>query len=284
MTDERLFALLDRFFLTAKKRNHYPARLGLGDANKTLYATEGGAQRVGYVWARVNLPGGTAPRQVLCRKAAVAYGQPVWVTVGLNGDLEVVEEDVSEALAYWGEFGTGNSPQHAPTHGYYGADPLTLDSRQVKPLLTRPANAPGLSVWVEALFYMNGGSQAYWPGGALDLSAYVPTVAGHQRIVITALHTLTNTLTAFAGNTAFYNYSTFKYVPFTGSDVAAVSVTGQVLLSGAVRLYAGQTRIDKWDCFLDARNWLMGRLNYDDILTDSDGDVLSDTDGNVLTI
>lgn len=283
MADERLHQLLDQFFSTAKKRNHYPARLGLGDADRTLYATEGGVQRLGYVWARVSLPQGTAPRQVLCRKAAIAYGQPVWVAIGLNGDLEVVEEDVSEAIDYWGEFGTGNVAQHAPTHGYYGADPLTLDSRQIKPLLTRPGNTPGLSVWVEALFYNNGASRVYWPGGALDLTAYLPVTTGYQRVVLTALDTASNSLTVFTGESVFYNFSTFKYVPFSGDDVKSIPVTGQVLLSMAVRLYAGQTRIDRWDCFLDCRPFI-GRNSYDDILTDSEGRVLSDSDGNVLTV
>lgn len=283
MTDQRIFDLFTKAVDKARKSIPVRARLGLGDADKTLFVIENGAKRDGYIWARIMLPTGATPVQVLCRKTAAVYGAPVWIQENFDGILEVIEEDVTEAIAYFGEYGTGNAPQHAPSHGYYGHDSLRLKSLQIDPLLTRPNDTPGLLAYVEPLIYSAGGVNAVWDGGTIDLSPYVPVSTGYQRLVITALDMGSNTLIAFAGSQSFVNLSESRFMPFSRQDAASIETTGNVLLSAAVRLYAGQSRIDKWDVPFDMRQWFTGRsLEFDRILTDGRGDVLSDGIGNVL--
>lgn len=283
---ERINDLLTKLHTTGRKREVLRGRLGLGDAAKTLVVVEGGVKREGYVWCRITQPSGMSPRQVINRKVANTYGLAVWLREGLDGDLEVIEEDTSESIEYFRGHGSGNLPEHAPSHSYYGHDSVRIDPRQFTPLLTRPNTTPGLTVLVDPLVYPVNGATVVFDGGTLDLTSYVPSVAGYQRLVITALNMDTNTLTAFAGTASFVNLSSSTYNPFTRAQANAITVTGNVLTSCVVRLYTGQTRIRREDIVFDWRQWLVtgASLSFDSILTDSNGSVLSDSNGNVLTV
>jgi hypothetical protein len=238
----------------AKKAKTYRARLGYGDGI-TLHID--GRSR-SWVWARILGVDSGAPREILCTKVAPRYG--VWVKVERNTEdhFEVMEYEQAAGDAY-AEGGTvPNVAPHNTTHSLHDIDPIRVDSLQFKPLLTRPTEpAASLSVYMESLVYLDSsGALQEWPGGAVDLSSYVPTGANTQRIVIVGLDKSDNSSTVLAADVAVKLQGNVYYVPFSIDEVAQIFVANEIEPSAAVRLYKDQTTLQQHDIFKDLRRFL----------------------------
>jgi hypothetical protein len=91
-------------------------------------------------------------------------------------------------------------PQHGPTHSAVtGSDPAYMDLRNLLPGRVRQTDVATSSVYAEGLYYDYAGALAYFPGGDIDLAAYVPGVADTHRYVLVSIDPTTNDLAATGG-------------------------------------------------------------------------------------
>lgn len=244
MTDEyfELRRAFDSATDAAYRRSIRKAKLGDGNNNLRV------SGRPGYVYARF---GDASVGQVRCTKVMPVYGLDVNVRRGVDGIMEVVEIDHDLAMAFT-DGRPANVGPHAAYHSRLGPDALYIEGLQFRPLLTRPATTPGLTVYIEAYAYRYNGFNKYFSGGEVDLTSYVPSTSGQHTFVIVSLDPATNTPVVTPGTTTTPFVPSTTSIPFTGSDVAGIQ-TGSLMRSAAVRLYYGQTVIRPIDIFMDLR-------------------------------
>jgi hypothetical protein len=247
MTDE-LFKQLTEMGHTQRVLRGKPAILGDGQGNLHVVNPDG-SRANGMVWARV---AGLGICSVRCRKVATQYALPVIVDYGIDRILEVIEENGVEATDFSGNRGMSVGPH---SHDLLGPNPDIVQGLRFMPLLVTPTNPPSLSVYVWPYHYTYGGAHKYWPGGSYDLTALVPAASSQQKIVIMCLNPATNTQTHVAGSDITPLLPGGSGIPFTGADIAAIDATAYER-EAAVRLYAGQTTIERGDLIADLRNYI----------------------------
>lgn len=249
----RFDSAFDKYLRRQAKRERYQATLG---NYAGLIAVPSG--RADYASAMVQLPTGIAEMEVRCTKVPRQAGLPVIVRRSVIDDVfEVEEQDPRQATTFWDGAGTGNVGSHASSHGYYGSDPLLISALQLQEFRVTPTDPPSLSVSVGPYLYPYAGVWKAFAGGTLSLTAKVPSAALNQRVIVVGIDGSSNTLTTLDGT------SQYKITPGTSAqlfvltDVAAAlnanTVPDDFIPAAAVRLYNGQTAIQKWDCFADAK-------------------------------
>jgi len=93
------------------------------------------------------------------------------------------------------------TPKHGPTHNAVeGSDPAFMDTRNLLPGRVRQTDVATMSVYAEALYYSGAGAMAYFPGGDIDLTPYVPGTADTRRYVLVAVDADTNGLALTGGD------------------------------------------------------------------------------------
>jgi hypothetical protein len=248
-------ALIDKVFYTSRQRSVYRVALGNGDGSTVYVANRGRS----WVWGRFLAINTGTPTEILCTKISPLYGAIVRVEKNIDGYWEVMEFEPLAAEGYAEGQAIPNVAAHGWTHGFYGSDPMAVDSRQLQPLQTWPTDPLSLSVNVGPLAYLDSnGDPAYFAGGTLDLTSYVPTSASQQRIVIVGLNRDTGALVATAGSPTIELQGNLIYVPYDSAAVYAIALDLEIEPSAPVRLYYGQTTITNYDIFLDMRRWLGG--------------------------
>ncbi|MGQ9491720.1 MAG: hypothetical protein ACUVS6_13690 [Anaerolineae bacterium] len=200
--------------------------------------------RPGYVWAReYGQPAGVF--QVFNPSVTAWAGLPVLIAADPKTPFRrrVIGVDW-EILAQHGEYnGDPFLPQHAASHirfdGYYATDPVDVYLRMLLPLRCEPAS--GLKVRVAPLVYYVHGARQYYAGtDSLDLSEYVPTVAGKSRRVLIYLDTTTNTAKVAPG-------------PLGSSVPSDPAVPAGGIPSAYILLTHGATALDEKTDFQDVR-------------------------------
>lgn len=258
MTD-KLDKLIQEAFDSAnyasERRTTFTATLGRGDGTLTT-------DRVGYVWARVNLPAGVTPMIIKAHRVTIANGALVDVRRDVDGFYEAFRASTSKgSQEYWERYGTGNTPQHAPTHGLYGNDPLSIMSPQFLPLSVRPAAPSSTSVIVHRGVYRDSaGELQEFDTTTVDLADEIAALSGdEQQLVVLSLNLSDGTITKTTGTTV-EDATDRVYCPFTGDNALAIAVADGEMALSAVRIYAGQTNIVRADIpeWLDMRNWFGG--------------------------
>lgn len=250
MKDDKLFSSLTQMGHTQDVLSKMSAKLG--DGNNNLYAYRpDGSRDPGMVWARVD---GLGVCRVRCRKVTQKYGWPVRVAYAHDGVLEVVGEDGVKSIHFAGEW-SGEVGSHRKSHDLLGSDPDFVQGLRLKPLLCRPTNTPGLSVYVEPYSYEYGGVRKSWLGGELDLTAEVPTTGSEQVLIVVCLDPSTNTLSYYTGTVVAPFVPGATGQPFTAADIDAID-TGADWQSAAIRSYAGQTQFLWPDWVMDRRGWI----------------------------
>lgn len=255
--DVQLQRAFDGAAYRSYQRSRIPARLGNGDGSTLYVSDDNNNQIFGKVWAR--LDGENAPRAVEMGSSMVAYDMQVIIFVDSQGNYKIEGKQVAAGNAYIqndpnGLPFVGDVAPHAATHGRFAPDPIIVESPQFFPLAVRPTQNPSLSVRVEKGWYYVDGEEYPWAGGIIDLTDYVPSGADEQVPVIVAINSVTNEIAVYEGTTIT---STSIGVPFTPSDVAAITVGDAVIRLAAVRLKNGMTGIGLIDIFEDLRPFYM---------------------------
>jgi len=141
-------------------------------------------------------------------------------------------------------------PIHGTTHTWGNSDPAPIDIRNLLPGRLSATSPSSMSVRGEALRYEYNGILKDFSGDTIDLTAYVPGVAGQHRGVLVSIDPATNTLVATPGVT------TPTPVPVDKPDVPA-----HYIPLGIVVLANGDTEIDETDIY-DYRILLTGMGAY----------------------
>lgn len=262
-SDRRLRKALTRAGWRQDEENTFKAYLGKGDAANTVIPVDAnGNVRHGYIWARIAFPKGLQARVVINRKVSPINGYPVFVKRITNSRWEVEGSIPDEANAFMEGKGLADVPPHTTTHGAWGSDPLYIFSQQLNPLGLQFGS--GLTVTIDPLFYRVGSSKKYYAGGTFDVSSYLPAVGGGQRVLLISLDTITNDLVAYTSGIGSFS-SPPPAMPYTGADVVGLHNDSGILDAHAIRLYNGQTVVDRTDYIQDARSWLdVGALISED--------------------
>jgi hypothetical protein len=253
MSSRRMRRALNRLDVRMEEENSFKAYLGKGDAASTVIPVDpNGNIRHGYVWARIVFPKGLQAQVIINRAVLPVHGYPVWVKKGKDG-WEVEGSNIGEAAPFMQEQGLMDVAPHGSAHGFYGADPLYLFSQQLNPLGIRFGS--GMTVTIEPLFYRVGNADKYFAGASLSLSSYLPVLAGGQRPVLIGLDTAANEIVVYGGGVGSFS-SPPPAMPYTGANVVGLNTTSGVLSAHGIRLYYGQTVVDRTDYIVDARSWL----------------------------
>ena len=173
---------------------------------------------------------------------------------------------------------------HSWTHYRFGPDPLYIEGLAFLPLTARPSDPPAMTVTVEQAFYRYDGTDKVWEEAAsTDLTSFVPTSpvpdGVTQHFVIICLDRTDSTLVVVDGTSTSGASSA---VPFTVSDVSAISIDATYYPIAAIRFYFGQTTIQANDIFMDRRLWGSDRFYENIIMTDGEGAIMVDGEGDVM--
>lgn len=249
---DNLIKAFDRARQKSEIRSIFTARLGRGDG--TLVT-----DRPGYVWARIFLPSGVSTQIIKAHEVTIAYGAIVDVKRDTDGFFAAFRANTTAGgQEYWGNLGSGNVPRHGSSHGLYGPDPIFIESPQLEPLAITPTIPSGQSVQVHRGMYFDADSvlQAF-PGEVVDLSTDIAALsAGHQQLIVIGLDVSDGTMSTAAGLSSS-DMTNVANVPFTTAEALAITVGSTVQRLGAVRIYSGQTAIQRIDLpkKLDLRLW-----------------------------
>lgn len=251
--DKELLSAFDQATFASEQRRTFLARLGRGDG--TLLT-----DRLGWVWARIMLPGGMASKIIKAHQVTIANDALVDVRLDADGRYEAIKASTAAgAQEYWARHGTGNTPQHGGTHGVYGPDPLEIESIQFLPLSVRPTLPSGTSVSViGGLYHDTDGDLQSRSTTTVDLSSEIAALTGdEQRLVVIALNVDTGAISKTTGAIQDFGDGP-PYMPFTQANALAITLTNSERPLHAVRIYAGQTNIVRSDVVpeLDLRSWL----------------------------
>ena len=208
------------------------------------------ANEPGMVWVRIERGQTRSVDRARNLKAPLIPDLPVRVAPGKNNpnELEVIDLD-SSAWTFLGTDAPGITSPHSHEPGFGMEDPVS--ARRMKMGLVHATNPLSLSVYIEPFHYVYEGEGKYWPGGALDLTSFVPATAGTWSWIKVGINPISNVAVAVTGTA----YSFF--VPLSEDLLAAVAFDGYLSLAG-VKLRAGQTLINnEWD-FADCTPWRSG--------------------------
>ena len=231
-------------------QNDFPATLG--SATGVLAAPSGLA---GYVAAQVMVPSGLTEMEVRCVDPSIPRRAGLKVRVrkeyGVWTAYRVDPEYVTDF------YGGNPSGATAGELGYFGANAMVLDTRQVSTLRVYPTDPPSLSVTVGEYLVRYGDTWLAYAGGTLDLTAKVPSAGLMQKIVIVGMDGSAGTVTTVDGADTYRITAGSDAQPFTVTDIAlmlnSATIPRDFLPGTAVRLYQGQTTVQKWDIFLDVK-------------------------------
>ncbi len=232
------------------KQNDFPATLG--SATGVLAAPSGQA---GYVTAQVQVPSGLTEMEVLCVDPSVPRRAGLKVRVKKEyGVWTAYRVDPAYVTDFYGGNPSGAT---AGELGYFGANALVLDARQVSTLRVYPTDPPSLLVTIGPYLYQYGDTWFAYAGGTLDVTAKVPAAALMQKIIVVGLDGSAGTITTVDGADTYRFTAGSDAQPFTVTDIAlmlnSATIPPDFIPCTALRLYAGQTAVNKWDIFYDAK-------------------------------
>lgn len=210
--------------------------------------------RPGYIWAQVKAADSVSVAQIRCDKVLPQMGMEVLCRKNrYDGVLEVVEGAPDVMSEYFDGMGSANVGPHGWAHGLYGPDVDWIESGRFLPLLVHPTYPQSLSVEIEPFYYVYSDSRQYYAGETVDLTAYVPSNSGEQRLIVIDLDPSTGTAAVIAADPVYSAIVPSQGHPFTSSDITAVSLTSGRLQVEALRLYTSQTEIGWLDYVTDLR-------------------------------
>ena len=197
-----------------------------------------------YVWvriggdprypARANNIQGVAPSPDLPVMVGFPPGKRELYVLGL----------AAEATAYYDGRLPGNVGLHTHEVGSLW-DPVSARRLKMGRVKAHQVNGVyGMKVWIEPHFHAGG----WWPGGAIDLTDYVPDSAGFHRWVKVGMDEDANQPVAYPGDLAP------KALPLTEEQLAAVPFPAGVAYAG-VKLVYGDTAVDQESRFADCTPW-----------------------------
>jgi hypothetical protein len=231
------------------QRREYYAKLGDGSGNVDT-------GRANYVFARVSMPDGITVSEVLCVRLTPVNDLPVRIATNTDDQLEVMSFDPTQIASYYGDDRPpGGGGPHGWTHQRLAIDPVQLGRLQVRDLLTTPTDPASTSVYIDPYFYRTDAGYQYWQGGTVDLSAYIPGTLYQHRPLLIGIDGNTNTAQVLSGSVELYPGMADTINPFTGEHAARIIPPDDFIESAGVRVRYGQTQIQGYDLFLDARQW-----------------------------
>ncbi len=257
MLNTKLRTAITKLIKREAKEETFHGRLGDPEGNLNVFDFND-ERMYGYNLCQTTLPGEDGTRVVVVRNRKVAerpYLDVILRYSPIDGELEVLEEDPTMAHAMMGDVST-NVPTHAALHTIYGPDPLYIEAKQFKPsLLCHPTDTPSLFVTVKPFWYRWDGTNEYYEGEDLELTAEVPTNAGEQLLVVVAFDPATKTINYYTGTAVVPFVSSLYTQVFTSDDILAID-SGTDWPVAAIRLYATQTEILWFDIIADLRQFV----------------------------
>lgn len=124
-------------------------------------------------------------------------------------------------------------------------------SRNLLPGRIRWTTAGGLLIYIEPFHYDGG----YFPGGTLDLTAYVPSVANKKAWVKVWVNPNAANVNAMPGATAGSNVD-LSVNPMSEADLAAITISPSYIPVAGIVLTNGDTAITSTTLIADARQWI----------------------------
>ena len=209
----------------------------------------------GFVFVRIDGDGDRV-RHALCRSVLPLYNQPVIVAYSDERPrtLEVVDLNIAalppaaDGGPSWD--GSASLGKHASQHALLGGDTIWIQTKQVLPLRTRPADPASMRVFVESGAYQYGSGFNYWPGGyTSDMTAHIPATADTQLFRVVYIDAATNALAYVNSAETADDLYLANY-----EDVLDLIPTNCVPLS-AIRLANGMTTIVEVDIY-DLRSFV----------------------------
>lgn len=282
MTSDDLLRVARQAIVKTVRFEGVPGLLGSTDGSTIRYTDPSGTLHNDKMWVRLGGEGGTTEAVAKAGAVPLIYDLPVRVA-NRDGTPTIISIDDTRISARTGGYPL-ETGLHAWTHYRLGPDPLYIEGLAFLPLMARPSSPPAMTVTVEQAFYRYEGTDKVWEtGDSADLSSYVPSepVVSDQHFIIICLDRVNNALAVVDGTDAT---STSSDVPFTVSDVSAISIDATYYPIAAIRFYYGQTTIQVNDIFMDLRLWGGGGNHFDvnTIMTDGDGAVMADGEGNLM--
>jgi hypothetical protein len=206
-----------------------------------------------HVYVRMGRDEETATlHKVLNHAVAPVPDLPVWVERTAEGTLAIVGVRAVEYQVFAGGTRTGATvAPHTHEPGGGMVDPVSV--RRIKPGLVRAYKDPttgqyGMLVYIEPFALRHQGIDKYWPGGTINLTAYLPATANTHRWVKVGLDPDTLTPVAVAGP------EKSGLVDLSAAELGAISFQSYIPCGG-VKLAHSQTAISRESDFLDFRPW-----------------------------
>jgi hypothetical protein len=210
--------------------------------------------RPGYIWAQIKTADSVSVIQIRCDKVLPQMGMAVICRKNrYDGVLEVVEGAPDTMNEYFNGLGSANTGTHAWAHGLYGPDVDWIESGRFLPLLIHPTDPPSLSVVVREFYYVYDGARVCHAEEEVDLTSYVPSNTGEQRLVILDFVPSTGAIAITAADPIYSTIVPSTGHPFVAADIEAISLVAGRSPVMAWRLYASQTEINWIDYVKDQR-------------------------------
>lgn len=253
MTDVReLRKAFDKAVHGSQRRARMAGRLGYQDSSGNWVLDVPGWPY--HVYVRMGRDEETATlHKVLNHSVAPVPDLPVWVEKNTDGVLAIAGVRTAEFQVFAG--GTRTGAIVAPhTHEPGGGMVDPVSERRIKPGLVRAyksSGAYGLSVYIEPFTFRYNGIEKRWPGGTVNLTAYLPGTANTHRWVKVGVDPSTVTAVAIGGP------EKSKLVDLLASELDAISFQSYIPLAGVTLVY-GQTAISSETSFLGCRPWWSG--------------------------
>lgn len=187
--------------------------------------------RVNKLWVRIKDKSGESTTLITAYAGNAPYkpNYPVYLLEAPSGDFFVFMADWSRAEQFMGYKNplqaVGVHTHDVQTGGLYDL----VSEHRFKPGRVRIVS--GLIVYIEAFWYNYGGDTKYFPGGGIDLTAYVPGTSAQHRWVRVGVDPSSNAPTATAG----VNYP--LAIELTDSLLDNISFSGLISCAGVVLEY-----------------------------------------------
>ncbi len=235
---QRLQHFFNAAVARAQRDRELPAALGRkpGVTEASNFTVPG---KPGFTWVRVNAGDGTTIVPAINHVVANKPDIPVWVAENESGVYEVLRIRGADFLKFSGGVTLPNTSA-APT----SSAPTT--ARKLVPGLV--AYDSGLTVSIQPFSYRYGTQAAYYPGGTLNLTSYVPTTSNQHVWCKVGVNPATNTAVAVVGTAKVVT------VQLLDSELAALDFGLYIPLAG-VRLKYGDTSLASAARFTDCRPW-----------------------------
>lgn len=155
--------------------------------------------RPGWAWVRMSEKQDRATQVMNWMYPGAQQGMPVVVgrryshdkhyqILGLNVELYYQHATTGDVVLY-------NVPHHGPSHtAGTGGDPAPIVIANIVNGMCHETDPRSLAAYVETMIYDYGSELRTWPGGNIDLTAYVPGAANTHTYVVVCINPVTNTL------------------------------------------------------------------------------------------